>query len=130
MNRKSLSSILVLGVALLVAACAQQGQQEAAPPAESPAAETAPETAAEPMMGGPLELTPEKVVELAGMAATIEANPAGVLDVLTQHTMTQAQWDDAMQRVAADPTIQAAFDQAKATAVAAMPAPAATEAGH
>lgn len=127
MNRKSLNSILVLGVAMLFGACAQQAQQEAAPPAETPA-EAPAEMAAEPPMGAPLDLTAEKVVELAGMAAAIEANPAGVADMLTQHGMTQAQWDDAMTRIAADPAMQAAFDQAKAAAAAATPAP--TEGGH
>jgi hypothetical protein len=128
MNRKSLNSILVLGVALLFAACAQQGQQEAAPPAETPA-ETPAEMPAETPMGTPLDLTAEKVVELAGMAAAIEANPAGVADMLTQHGLTQAQWDDAMQRIAADPTLQAAFDQAKAAAAATPATPPATEGG-
>ncbi len=118
MNRKSLNSILVLGVALLFAACAEQAQQEEAPPAETPPVEMP----ADPMAATPVDLTPEKVVELAGMAAAMEANPAGVADMLTQHGMTQAQWDEAMQRIAADPSMQAAFDQAKAAAAAAPPA--------
>jgi hypothetical protein len=123
MNRKSLNLLLVLGVAFSFAACAEQAQHEAAPAAETPAAE-APMEMAEPAMGAPLDLTPEKVVELAGMAAAIEANPAGVADMLMQHGMTQAQWDDAMQRVAADPNMQAAFDQAKKAAATAAAPPA------
>jgi PBP1b-binding outer membrane lipoprotein LpoB len=125
MSRKSLNSILVLGVALLFTACAQQAQQEQAPPAET---ETPAETA-EPAMGAPMELTPEKVMELAGMAAQIEANPAMVADLLTQHGMTQMQWDEAMTKIAADTTMAAAFAQAKTAAAAAAPAAAAPAAG-
>jgi hypothetical protein len=77
-----------------------------------------------------MELTPEKVVELAGMAAQIEYDPATVADLLTQHGMTQMQWDDCMTRIAADTTMAAAFAQAKTAAAAtARPAEGAPAAG-
>ena len=131
MIRKVLNLMLVVAVVMLVAACAPKQSSESAPPAETPAAEQAP-----PMSSGPIELTPEKVTELAQMAVHMEKNPTMASEMLAQHGMTQEQVQEAMTRVAADTTLSAMFMQAKEAAMAASasepatPAPAATEAGH
>ena len=126
MIRKVLNPSLVVAVVMLSAACAQQQRTESAPPAETPA----------PAAVVPIELTPEKVVELAQLAVHMDRNPTMASEMLAQHGMTQEQLSEAMTRVAADTTMSAMFMQAKEAAMAAaasepaMPAPAATEAGH
>jgi hypothetical protein len=131
MSRKFLHSVVLPGIVILAAACAQQGQQTEQLPAEEPA--PAPETAMpEPAMGAMgamLELTPEKINELAMLAAQMEKDPMMAADLLAQHGMTQEQVNDAMSRIAADPAMQQAFDAAKAAAAAA-PATEAAPAGE
>jgi len=116
MSRTFSKSIAVLGVLLLAGACAQQGQQaESTPPASEPAPMVEEETMSEGMDMA-MAMTPEKVQELAKMAAAMEASPEGVAAMLTEHGMTQESWDAAMAQIAADPSLQSMFDQAKAAA--------------
>lgn len=113
MSRKILTSLVIPGVILFVGACAQQAQQEA-----TPAAEPAPEPAMEETMpaAGMGEMTVEKVTEIAQLVVHMAQNPDGAADMLAQHGMTQEQLDEALAKIEADPTLKAAFDQAKTAA--------------
>jgi hypothetical protein len=113
--RKFANPVLVVAVVLLAAACAQQQRTETAPPAETPAAE--------PMQTSPMpiELTPEKVTELAQLAAHMEKDPSMAADLLAQHNLTQEQLTEAMGRIMADTTMNAMYMQAKEAAMASMP---------
>lgn len=129
MIRKLVKPILVVAVVMLAAACAQQ-RTETTPPAEEPPATEPPPAAM------PIELTPEKVVELAKMAVQMERNQPMASNILAQHGLTPPQLQEAMMRVQADSTMSALFMQTKEAAMAeppaeaTIPAPAEGATGH
>lgn len=113
MSRKILTSLVIPGVILFVGACAQQPQQEATPAAEPAPAPAMDETMSAAGMG---EMTMEKVTEIATLVVNMAKNPDGAADMLAQAGMTQEQLDEAVAKIEADPTMKAAFDQAKMAA--------------
>lgn len=113
MSRKILSALVIPGVILCVGACAQQGQQEATPAAE-PAAEAMTEAA--PMDAAPMELTAEKVTEIAQLVVHMAQNPEQAAEMLEQHGMTQEALDAALAQIEANPDLKSVYDQAKASA--------------
>jgi hypothetical protein len=119
MSRKLLNSIVIPGVLLLVGACAQQTPKNDSAPASEPAPEPA-MTETAPAATTPMELTAEKVTEIAQVVVNIAKNPGSAENVLAEHGMTQAQLDDAVARIQADPALQSMFDQAKTAAEGAM----------
>ena len=112
MSRTFLKIVAVGGFLLLAAGCAQQKTETTPPPVETPAADT--DTVV-------VQLTPERVTELATMTVEIDRNPTGQADVLMKYNMTPEQYSDAMIRVNADSTMMIMFNDAKMRA-ASMPA--------
>lgn len=135
MSRKIVSTFLIPGVILFVGACAQQAQQEATPAAEPAAEPTMSEPAMSEPAAMPMELTPEKVTEIAQVVVHMAQNPDGAADMLAQHGMTQEGLNEALAKIEADPALKGIFDQAKAAAESAGgamegAADAATGGGH
>ena len=120
MSRKFLNSIVIPGVLLLAGACAQQTPKNDSAPASEPAPEPAMEESTPADVAAPMELTAEKVTEIAQVVVNIAKNPGSAANVLAEHGITQSQLDDALARIQADPALQSMFDQAKTAAEGAM----------
>jgi hypothetical protein len=107
MSRSLPIPLVAIAVSFFLSACAQQKQAETPPPPEqSSAAAMA------------IELTPEKVTELAQIAAQIDKAPDTIADILKARGYSQEQYDQAIAKIAADSTMNAMFQQAKTAAVA------------
>jgi hypothetical protein len=59
------------------------------------------------------EPVPEWVSHVAAVADAIEARPIAVDSILQAHDMTRAVFDSLLYEVAADPTLTAAYEEAR-----------------
>lgn len=60
-----------------------------------------------------MESAPEWVAHMAAVADAIEAQPTAVDSILQAHDMTREVFDSLLYEVAADPTLTAAYEEAR-----------------
>lgn len=95
--RSSTRGLMVLAVAVAIAACTRDAEQDAAP-AEVAATES---------------VAPEWVTGLAAVANAVEQQPLAADSILQAHAMTRAVFDSLIYEVAADSALTAQFEQAR-----------------